>query len=254
MKINELLCEFIDLRGVIPPYGKGHIDFDEFLEKKCPIAYNSPIKIYRGVETNSMGYLLKGDSRESERVSANTDNYYTLIVDNILPEWKKFPKRSRSFICSTSMEISKAFGKLYRVYPIGDPLIGICQSNDFWTSFQNINLESFNYLFKELSDWAGIKPHDDLETTKHIIKVLDEKWNNKDSYFILHVAVASSLSMENAEVESFESFTQLLEWIFDPNRNKLELLKLSQLPKYMVNNHELWFSGPAYFVQIEDNR
>ena len=74
----------------------------------------------------------------SERKSANTTNYYTLLMSN-LPAWEKYPKRNRSMICSTNFHNAKSYGgehdNLYHVFPKDGAKIGVCPENDIWWSF-----------------------------------------------------------------------------------------------------------------------
>jgi len=248
MKIDEILCEYTQLQGIIPPYGKGHIDFDEFLKKKWPIAYNSSFTIYRGVEIKSEGYLLYGDSRLTERVSANTDNYYTQIIDNILPEWEKFPKRSRSFICTNEHFDAMAMGRPYRVYPVGDPLIGICPYSDLWISFKHIHLGKFARMFEEIEKELGIVVNDkDLGSIKNFIKYANENFDK-----IIKIIKKYVQETYPNTIEDKKSFMEVLEWILDPISNSFRLARLSQIPALYNglndHEHEFWFSGPAYFV------
>jgi len=53
--------------------------------------------IYRGMDFNGSYYHI--DPKTGTRVSANTSNEYTLIMDND-PRWKEYPKRSKSLICT----------------------------------------------------------------------------------------------------------------------------------------------------------
>lgn len=103
--------------------------------------------IYRGVESTS-NYMFVQPSKY-ERQSANTElNYYTLLFDN-LPSWKQYPKRSRSIICATGLEITSDYGNTYRVFLKTGSKLGICPERDIWESFENFDrLEDFNYILK----------------------------------------------------------------------------------------------------------
>ena len=111
-------------------------DFVYLLEKNCKQSAKriNATPLYRGVDKDLQ--LQFGDtSVGSPRKSANTKNYYTLWVDNS-PMWKDFPKRSRSFICTTDKEYASSFGEIYLVIPFDNAQIGICPSGDFWFSFE----------------------------------------------------------------------------------------------------------------------
>ena len=74
----------------------------------------------------------------SPRKSANTSNYYTVLFSDILPSWKKFPRRDESWICTTSFNEAVGYGKVYGVFPLGDPLLGICPKQDMWIKHTRI--------------------------------------------------------------------------------------------------------------------
>ena len=163
MKINEITNREKATQVIsLPPSA---INIDEFLQEKCPIAYNSPLKIYRGFKRNeSLMYI---DSSKYERKSANTNNIYTLLLSEILPNWSMYPKRNKSFICSTDKGYAGSYGAQhdeaanYKVYPLGDPTIGICSDYDIWDCFRrnfnllNMNNEVLPYIFKSA---GSIKP------------------------------------------------------------------------------------------------
>ena len=132
-------------------------DFVDILEHHCAQAVINInyTPIYRGINTAAFGKQLQlkvGDSTVgAPRVSKNTKNYYTLWVDNS-KEWKDFPKRSRSFICSTSRTYADDFGEVYLVIPYDNAQIGICPESDYWYSFDIIDdLSSLNSLIDNIS-------------------------------------------------------------------------------------------------------
>lgn len=109
----------------------------ELLETHCSAALrhyvNKGLVLYRGFESPES--VLIGDSTQGQaRVSANTKNYYTLILDND-PSWQEFPKRSRSFICSTSEGTAEVYGRAYCVFPFDGTELGVCPNSDIWNSF-----------------------------------------------------------------------------------------------------------------------
>jgi hypothetical protein len=102
----------------------------EFIYSSCSKALDAPYAIYRDSATT--GDVLLVEPSKYERYSANTFNYYTLMIDNF-PEWQKYPKRSKSIICSTNPIYAEAFGEnLYKVFPIDGARIGVCPNSDIW--------------------------------------------------------------------------------------------------------------------------
>jgi len=91
--------------------------------------------LYRGLE----GYLDYGyvnTNKGDLRTSANTQNYMTLLMDN-LPSWKKFPKRSRGMICSTDSQYADDYGHINQVIPYDNAKIAVASDDDIWNSFRN---------------------------------------------------------------------------------------------------------------------
>lgn len=86
--------------------------------------------IFRGV-TNDNGIMLGNPGKGKDRVSKNTHNLYTLWIDNH-PSFKDFPKRSKSFICTTNVRYAGEYGLPYIVIPKDASDAGVCPSSDIW--------------------------------------------------------------------------------------------------------------------------
>lgn len=221
MKISEVLTE-----------GKNVLKDNNYklkiIAKKCPVAVDHFLNnkiIYRGspkfksYAKNNVPIL--GDSSKMERKSANTYNYYTLWFDNH-PTWKKFPKRSKSWICTTKYSYSTNYGYPSFVFPIGNPTVGICPSNDIWSSFRPC-LETFteDLKSKRVSEQSYEKMVKDIKD----IYASEDFWDKNDLFVY---------------GKTFEKFVQ---WL-SPKR--FETNSLSSMHFY--SNREIWFSGPAFFV------
>ena len=107
----------------------------------------SGINLYRGVTGFYDNYAIV-DPTLKKRKSANTHNYYTLMMDN-LPSWQGWPKRSRSLICSTSKKKTMAYSEydfdnggsylsIYQVLPFNGAKLAVCPRDDIWTSFAKV--------------------------------------------------------------------------------------------------------------------
>lgn len=134
---------------------------------------NIKTPIWRGFSGTAPFYLI--DTAKGGRKSVNTSNYYTSIMDGVLPS--EFPRRSKSIICGNnankdyadghSSDISsggKSTHGMYAILPYDDAKIGICPQHDIWLTTVDIDgdsrpIEDWNRLFER----AGI--HDfDLDT------------------------------------------------------------------------------------------
>jgi hypothetical protein len=97
------------------------------------------------------------------RTSAATNNIYNVLISDILPSWKNWPKRNQSVIFSTdyadagrytspndnySLSGKSENRRIYYVFPKNDAKLVVCPKSDMWVSFKNINtLDNFNKAF-----------------------------------------------------------------------------------------------------------
>lgn len=121
--------------------------------------------IFRGVQSMDKETLYVKPSKHI-RSSRNTENYYTWLLE-FLPSWEKYPKRSRSIICSSDPRSADGYGTVYEVIPKNEALIGVCPESDFWRSFPRImirwgiyDMDYFNSRLSELCSIFGIKLED----------------------------------------------------------------------------------------------
>ncbi len=119
------------------------------------------------------------DPSESERVSSNTSNHYTVLLDNA-PYNKKIglPPRSKSLIASTDSGYAGGYGSVYAIVPFDGVKIGCVNNEDMWdtqiTLFeQEQKIENFNSLFSYL----GINGN--IESFQHFASRIE----SDDGYF-----------------------------------------------------------------------
>ncbi len=205
-------------------------------------AMNAPT-IYRGMKFTSD--VIVADGAQVNRKSKNTRNYYTLVVDNE-PAWEAYPKRSKSFICSTDFSISTAFGNIYVVVPLENQNIGVCSNDDFWESFQD-----FRPAYLNTAIWE-IQRHFDLdisETNFDEMKkgmqalgklIEDADLNGKDNDIAQFCHRIHRLGYEDGK-----DFYSWYASLFDPERNGFTLTnKVDELPR----GREIWMSGKVLLI------
>ena len=151
----------------------------KIIKKNCSAAlktYNKGYGIYRGITTyQSDGDFVLIDPKKHTRDSANTYNYYTLINDNS-PKWKKYPKRSKSIVCTTDQSRAKEYGDgdVYVVFPFNGSKIGVCNADDYWVSFDYVNW-AFGYVsLREFND--DLQKLFDIEYVNKYIGDIDGYW------------------------------------------------------------------------------
>jgi hypothetical protein len=117
----------IDLQEAIKVIKKNCSDSLWMFESKTPM--------WRGEKQQDLILGKDGvaiiDTTKSERKSQSMSNWYTLIIDNS-PEYKNYPKRSQSLICTNKIGTAKDFGALMAVIPFNDAKIGIVNAPDIW--------------------------------------------------------------------------------------------------------------------------
>ena len=103
--------------------------------------YNGKNSIFRGMK--DIGQVKVADGNKINRRSAYAqNNLYTILMSEILPSWKEYPKRTNSFICSSRVLYARFYGETqYHIIPLENQKIVACSSDDIWQSFPNIGRE-----------------------------------------------------------------------------------------------------------------
>jgi len=187
--------------------------------------------IYRGVNwgyTGSFNYINPGKGR----VSANTLNYYTLIVNNH-PSWKEYPRRE--LICTTDINAADDYGVIFNIFPINNAKIGICSRDDFWFSFP-----------------YGIKQIRSMSKSKSKSKAIDNmdhfnKWLNE----FLSGSVTDwrdlELQLKNIQFEdSNKSLYDIIIPALNPEKNDFEV---SSIGNFSAPYHrEVWLDQECLLI------
>lgn len=212
--------------------------------------------IYRGnFKTNQ--YLLYTPENSQARMSANTQNYMTLLMDN-LPSWSLYPKRSKGLICSTNIRTAKDYGSnTYHVIPSDGTSIGVCSDVDVWDSFPNVDdklhwndVSTFNYNLEDLCDELGYKLDEsnwqNFSNTLKKITPLDAKEYSK-KYSKSEIRQNLWKILESFESSSEKNLLDFIAKIVDPKLNKFSLMKAGTI---IPQNREVWMSGPTLFISF----
>ena len=234
----------------------------EFMKKNKD--YRDGGRVFRGLHRLIGGYGYV-EPEKFVRRSKNTENYYTLIIDNS-SYWSAYPKRSRSIICTSSPYTADSYGTGYRVIPKDGAKIGECPVSDFWQSFSDSigrkSLADLNYYINKLlllivvqikkSVLPPIYEYNELkkyfamvdENKSKIEKVLkDGIKRNDDTYEAIY-------SVFNFDLEYFEKNKKLLEVLeerFRPDKNGFKLKNIGD--RFERDDVELWISDPCVLVE-----
>ena len=231
-------------------------------------------------------YIYRGDNSISihaaevipgKRKSENTYNVYTRLFSDILPSWKQYPKRNRSFICSTNFVYAKSYVNrdlnVYYMLPKNDITIGVCSNDDIWGSFpmlREYDIRSLNSfvsdfirlltLFTNMDriDTVNIFDHGSTQKVKSLLNDIEyaiKKYDGNDEWI-----------NSNLEADQFNryivttlknnpdlSLISLLDKsLLNPVANKFKLLNnITELSTIGQDSREIWFSGQCLMVSSE---
>jgi hypothetical protein len=216
-------------------------------------------KIFRG--TSSDWDYMVTDPSIGTRVSANTLNYYTLIIDNC-DAWKEYPKRSKSIICTTTTDYASGYGRIYAVFPINGSNIGVCSKEDFWESFPVLKTEyrragipidpvlgSLTRLLGGLVDLVGKRPDvKTLPSLKKAFDAVDTFITNKeyDQKSNLNTGILFDvMKMLDYKGHLYTSVEDLL----NPVKNKFQMEKIGSFKA--GKNNEVWTDGKCLLIDVD---
>lgn len=258
-------------------------DIEELLEKYAPYflkpenidtvtGTSNLMSVYRGVNRKGDIAIVRPSSHE--RVSRNTENYYTLIIDDT---WDNFPKRNKSLICSTTSSRAKEYDEVYRIIPLdGNALFGVAPKSDMWISFED-GISYLNEVFTDifphingyyhglsgqlnelnsfLEEAFGLEPEETLESLKDKLTVHDLV-NNNLSILIDEDGEEDETNPTIRHLESISdngSLFHLFEKVLSPNLNKgFKSVKYSYTNKFDFSyEKEIWTESDCLMINEE---
>lgn len=218
-------------------------------------------EIWRGVKS-SYDYGNIVVMTPGTRISQNVNNLYTRLMSEILPEWKEYPKRSNSFICTNSDALSSFYGDSYLVLPENGAKIGICPKADIWDSFRltlnHTSIPDFVAGMKEILSIATKKSENKINeilingTTEEIIKAFDKTTKYVHTSAGLFYCISADYELFN-EFDSNKKLT-LLEYVqkkLDPVKNNFSLTTIEQYKLPSDSKRELWTDATCLMVKEE---
>lgn len=224
-------------------------DVLNILLDQCNVAINST-PIYRGIEQEfnfeTPDTFITNPPKG--RKSAYTYNFVTLFLDHIHPEWKKFPKRSESWPCTTNINRADEYGKIYRVFPFGNPDIGVTYRHDFWDIIpeRGVDVNSVNrklaQIFNVISD---DHPANEKELLR-LIKKADQKYSDRNKLVIKEVNELKKYTKLSKKRQKEMTLMDTLLYLLSVERSLVQVKKLSEL---VPESGEVWFSDRALFIQ-----
>ena len=215
-----------------------------------------------GYEREGISYVFIDPKKYSKpRVSRNTMNYYTLMMDGE-SEWKKFPKRSESIICLTD---GYDYGSNeYVIFPKDGWRVGNTNERDLWGVADKIDSQLSN-----LGDWPRavneilnfdiddekkyIKYDKNLGMFKKRCKEFDEHikdLSKKDQYYFIRNKLGKNHGWNNMDKVFAEDYKGDLYKMFKSHINPSRLgLTLNKVGDNLPKETEIWTDSPCVMIQ-----
>lgn len=209
--------------------GVSHKEAYDLLTKNCMQSVRKWFdghKIFRATE--SKNDFLFFDGGIEPRISRNTLNYYTLVINNH-PSWKKFPKRE--LICSGgsgARALAHGAGRTnkYQVFPYDGAKIGICSEDDIWQSFKNIQKAGFIDA-SEFNEW------------------LYDKFNLPDDTWIGFIEETDTIEFVSKYGDTLYDY---IIGMLDPKQNGFKLQTISRYNVKQEENVEVWTDSKCVLI------
>ena len=260
MKLKQYLYEFqqdVDTdKSRVKPIE--NTEAFKILETRCERAFAEYTETGRHIQRYATGrkpdFGTMDASKMPPRLSRNTLNYYTLIINDD-PIWKKYPRRQ--VIGSYRSDGTKMEDpSVYIIFPYNTTSVGVCPTDDMWDAFYNIKTQfgarRFNDVIKRLLNGGGHGPTWDssLPEFKKACKAFDKKVKDSGGEYLEEMEY---------ELESHGN-TKTVKVLQQQYKNNLykDVVLYAYNPKGfrvgmggMVpgkNMNEVWFEGPAVFA------
>ena len=261
IKLKPILLEGLRSKEISENEMYSYIESVPTLGKKIASKLLKGNFIHRGLRVDNKRLYI--EPKLFNRVSKNTDNFYTLLIDNF-PTWENYPKRSRSIVCSTSEDKADVYGNVYAVFPIDmSAQFGVCSSQDIWLSFKSIGrLNELNSDISLLGTLISNKPDLTSEENNIISSVIysDKQsltYNNlinffsfvdKNKSFYINQGYSH---LSNFMIHYMDSNVSLYDYLLvkmKPDVNGFSLLNYYDDNTRLPDNREVWTDSSCLLI------
>lgn len=217
--------------------------------------WKNGVRLYRSSADSGMVALAK----PFFRTSAGTGNEYTLLISEILPSWRNYPKRNYCIICagnrSSAEEYQEPGRAVYCVLPKNGASIAIAPAADMWYSFPRLRkygietLDDFNReLVSFLSSASGMQK-----------SAIEQIFQDSDVPAVLKLfkdIEADAKTLKRTSLPKFEDFlvsglnigeplAMLLDRLLSPDANGFSVCRISEAAEVKT---EVWTSSECLFL------
>lgn len=223
----------------------------ELIKKDYSKAWNNAKNknfIFRGVYSKD-NYIIIEPSKFERKSAYMSDksNHYTLLLSN-LPSWKRYPRRDKSLICSTTFATAASFSNsdnVFLVLPKNNSKIGVCSEDDLWGAFYNVidtndsTILQLNYGLRVL----GVTSSDYNSMKNEVNKIFKDNLIN-----VNRLPFKDNIKANIIKDLKTKSMINILNDILSPERNDFKLVKSGdKLPI----NREVWTDGKCVLINTK---
>ena len=241
---------------------RNHVDDMSYVQKllssdfsEAFLLWKNGVRLYRSSIDNGMVDL----AAPFFRTSAGTGNEYTLLISEILPSWRNYPKRNYCIICAGNRSSAKEYQEpgraIYCVLPKNGASIAIAPTADMWYSFPRLKkygidtLDDFNReLVLFLSSASGMPQ-----------TAIEQMFQDSDVPTVLQLfkdIEAHAKTLKRTPSRKFDDFlisglnigeplTMLLDRLLSPDANGFLVCRISELAEIKT---EAWTSSECLFL------
>ncbi len=264
MRLHNYILEYANYKKI----GRGKEISEEQALKLAPKFSQAILSILKGNPyilryiNNNMNYYLIDPKKGEERKSANTFNYYTLIMDNS-KRWSKYPKRSKSIICITENK-NKFNSPYYLVLLKNGSILGECSGRDLWVSFKNIKIQMLDwseqvnkilkmpYLDKDKNTYPQFDKN--IITFKKSCENFDKWFKSSpynEKYIKYKLRIKSVQSIDWFNDWNGEPIYNYFDKLLDPKTNGFKLKNVFNLSS--DDEHEVWSDSESLMIYGYEN-
>jgi len=234
----------------------------KILRTKCKRSFGLWLKtdmsLFRGMDYKGDFYSI--DPSKSVRVSQNTQNYYTLIMDNH-PSWKGFPKRSKSIICTTYEYKAEQYGNKYHMFSYDGAAYGVAPEDDIWFSFGKTfgTTKPLGLINSDLNGIAGYfrMPLPDVKGYPALLKILSDMGDRLSGEIEKFKGYEMPQGLQNSLIAQWSKNSKVRfdDWflsMFDPKPNGIYYTK--DLKKVLTTGKkykEVWTDSKTLLISSD---
>lgn len=214
----------------------------ELLRERCSDAlehFDQPIwRGSRGSTENA--YLIQGDA--GGRSSANTSNYYTVIIDEFYPK-RGYPKRGLSIICANApnKNYARSYGNVYAIFPYDGTPIGVCPEEDIWHVKTQIGNARREKTVEDWNSWFESNEIPDYSFEDMVNGIKETMEDPEDDHYDY---VTDVFGTKPDKVE------EMIEDAYDPRILGIQLATPDIMHKLNDKPRELWIGGRCIALSV----